>query len=145
MTSTADSGEKGSGLNVRLVRTLSRTRKEGEDYRKDIATIETDLPPDTDALEGLDRLKATLEAHLGPQKPSPEPKPSLNAAEIERLEWKPYHEGHTAGWIFTDKAPGGLTEALEQGPVILGRFTYKYSGPEEKPRLFVSRAPVKET
>jgi hypothetical protein len=97
-----------------------------------------------DALEGLDRLRVTLEAHLIPsQKSSPELKPSLNSAEIERLEWKPYHEGHSAGWIFTDKAPASLTELLEKGPVTVGSFTYKYSGPEEKPRLFVSRAPVK--
>ncbi len=144
MTNEANQPQKTNGQPTRLVRTLSRTRKEGEDYRKDIATIGTDLPPGIDVLESLDWLARTLEAHLSSQKPSGESKPSLDPGQVEGLAWTPYREGHTAGWIFTDKAPKPLVELLERGPVTLGRFSYKHSGPEEKPKLFVSRAPVKE-
>jgi hypothetical protein len=124
------------------------TRKQGDDYAKTIAGIESDLPQGVDAFEALEQLDGTLGAFLSKReaKPAEQPKPklTLDPAEIERLEWKPYHEGHSAGWIFTDKAPRTLTEALEKGPVTLGQFTYKYSGPEEKPKLFVSRGPMKE-
>ncbi len=151
MTERTDDTQKANRPFTRLVRTLSRTRKEGEDYRKDIATIETDLPPGMDVPEAFDRLEATLETHLkiekilGEAKPSPEPKPILDPGELDKLSWTAYREGHSAGWIFTDKAPRALAELLEKGPLTLGRFTYKFSGPEEKPRLFISRAPVKET
>ncbi len=88
-------------------------------------------------------LEAFLSENRGPR-PSEQPMPSIDASELDRLAWTPYREGHGAGWIFTDKAPRALTEALEKAPVTLGRFSYKYSGPEEKPKLFISRAPVKE-
>lgn len=32
----------------------------------------------------------------------------------------------------------------EGKPVVIGDMRYRYSGPEESPKLFVSRAPVKE-
>ncbi len=144
MTQSEHRQDNASGLNVRLNLSRAITRKQGDDYEKTIAGIESDLPPGIDVLEGLDRLARTLEAHLSSQKPSGEPKPSLDPAQVEGLAWTPYREGHTAGWVFTDKAPKPLVELLEKGPVTLGRFSYKYSGPEEKPRLFVSRTPAKD-
>jgi len=52
--------------------------------------------------------------------------------------------GHHPAWAFTSEMPAGLIELLAEGPVAIGQPSYKFSGPEEKPRLFVSRAPVKE-
>lgn len=143
-------------LNIHLALTQAFTRKEGEDYRKTIATIETNLPNGIDALTGLNQLKGTLAAFFSesdssrpqPQPvstdPKEKPKPALDPVELDRLEWKAYREGHSAGWIFADKVPRTLVETLEKGPTTIGQFTYNYSGPEEKPKLFVSRTPGKE-
>ncbi len=70
-------------------------------------------------------------------------KPPL-ALDFEKLEWKLYRPPHRAGWVFADKAPRTLVEALEKGPVELGDFRYRFSGPEEQPKLFVTRSPLKD-
>ncbi len=152
MINEANQPQKTSGQPTRLVRTLSRTRKEGEDYRKDIATIETDLPPGMDVPEAFDRLEATLEAHLkigkalGQAKSSPEPKSVLDPRELDKLDWRLYHPPHRAGWTFSDRAPRSLVELLEkQGSADIGEFHYKLSGPAEQPRLFVARTPIKDS
>ena len=147
MTASKDNA---SGLNIRLAVSQSVTKKQGDDYAKTIATVESDLPPGIDALEGLRQIRGTLDAFFTTKQSLQQPKAEaakptpLDPTELERLEWRPYKEGHRAAWIFTDKTPKPLTDQLEKGPVTLGEFTYKFSGPAENPKMFVSRAPVKE-
>ena len=72
-------------------------------------------------------------------------------AEIDRLPWRPYHEGHSAGWIFrnlenpTAKQLNAYLEAEEKLPVTIGKHCYRFSGPEDNPHMFLSRAPVEKT
>ncbi len=70
----------------------------------------------------------------------------LTAQALDPLPWKLYREGHRAGWIFTEKAPKPLVDRLdEEGKsIVIGDFRYRFSGPEEQPRLFVSRVPLAE-
>ncbi len=70
--------------------------------------------------------------------------PTIDLGDLEKLPWTLYRQGHRSGWVFSDKAPKSLTDQLEKGPVAIGQFSYKFSGPEEKLKLFVSRTPVKE-
>jgi len=50
-----------NALNARLTRSKSVTRKSRDGYEKESASIETDLPIDIDAVQGLEQLAATLE------------------------------------------------------------------------------------
>ena len=148
-------------LNVRLMRSKSVTRKLGDGYEKETAAIETDLPFGVDALQGLEQIADTLETHLSKgqtgQSPSHSseqktssttsvgsPPQSLSVEALEKLEWRLYKSGHRASWIFADKAPRALLETLAKGGVELGQFHYKFSGPSESPKLFVSRTPLKD-
>ena len=71
-------------------------------------------------------------------------------AEIDRLPWKPYREGHGAGWIFRNlespvaKQLNSHMEAEEKMPVTLGKYCYRFSGPEDNPRMFISRVPAEK-
>jgi len=71
-------------------------------------------------------------------------------AEIERLPWKPYREGHSAGWIFSNlddpiaQKLRSYLEAQEKLPVVIGRFKFRFSGPEDDPSMFISRAPIEK-
>jgi hypothetical protein len=71
----------------------------------------------------------------------------LNPAKLDTLPWKPYQEGHRAAWIFAEtKGAEPLVQAIrrsETGKIEVGGFSYKLSGPEENPNLFISRTPVK--
>jgi len=88
------------------------------------------------------------------QRPEPTPtRPELKPpaeAEIERLPWRPYHEGHSAGWVFQNlEDPGAkqlnaYLEAQEKLPATIGKYRYRFSGPEDNPRMFISRAPVEK-
>ncbi len=83
-----------------------------------------------------------------PREPEPrlvQEAPCLDLRKMENLDWKLYRQGHRAGWIFAGKAPKILTEELDKKTQITaGEFTYRYSGPADRPKLFVSRTPVKE-
>jgi hypothetical protein len=107
MEHSTEQKDKTVGPNIHLSLTRAVTRKQGDDYAKTIAGIESDLPLGVDALEALEQLDGTLEAFLTKReeaKPAEQPKPKPTASELEKLSWTPYKEGQSAGWIFTDKA-----------------------------------------
>jgi len=115
---------------------------------------EVDLPSGVTLQEGLEDLYANVDLLLTSKRsdliavkaPAEAPQPDLDLEALEQLPWKPYREGHRAGWIFAEKAPTVLIDWLEREgkPFVIGEFRYRFSGPEENPKLFVSRAPVKE-
>ncbi len=123
---------------VRVLVRLSRPQSDGswetreaehETVRPSGVTVEEAVKLE---LEVLDRaLRNTIPSASQPEKA----KPSLDPGELDRLEWKLYHPPHRAGWTFADKAPRTLLESLETGPLTLGDFSYKFSGPTEQPRL----------
>lgn len=83
----------------------------------------------------LEDLEDWIDASLGPQ-----------LAELGKLPWKPYKEGHRAAWIFADtKGAEQLAEMIrhsEEGKVEIAEFTYRFSGPKENPTMFISRNPT---
>ncbi len=133
---------------IRVLARVSRPQADGawETREAEHETLRPSGVTVEDAVRSeLEVLERSLRASLPPGlQPTIQPDPQVNPAELERLEWRLYKPPHSAGWIFADKAPRTLIEQLENGPVTLDKFSYKFSGPEEKPRLFVSRAPVKE-
>jgi hypothetical protein len=76
---------------------------------------------------------------------SEKPKPGVDQAELDKLEWRLYKPPHRAGWTFADRAPKSLVDLLEKGSVTIGEFSYKLSGPAEQPKLFVARSPIKDS
>lgn len=69
----------------------------------------------------------------------------LDPAELDKLPWKLYKQGHRAGWVFTDKAEqlAQLIRHSETGMVQIGEFEYDFSGPKgENPTLFIRRTPI---
>jgi hypothetical protein len=115
---------------------------------------ETDLPSGLTVQDAERDLSRTLEELLAEEKKriqstgpaQPPGENQLTAQALDRLPWKLYREGHRAGWIFTEKAPKPLVDRLEQEDksIVIGDFRYRFSGPDEQPKLFVSRAPVEE-
>ena len=69
-----------------------------------------------------------------------------SAEALDQLPWKLYREGHLAGWVFAEKAPKALLDRLEREakPIAIGEYRYRFSGPQESPKLFIARAPAKE-
>jgi len=69
----------------------------------------------------------------------------LDMAKINALPWKPYKEGHTAGWVFADLPEAKeLLEATKTQPnekVSLGDFDFKITHGTD--RDFISRYPRK--
>jgi len=70
-------------------------------------------------------------------------------AELDKLPWKPYKEGHRAAWIFADHKDAeelaDLIRHSETQKVEIGEFRYRFSGPKENPLMFISRTPITET
>jgi hypothetical protein len=115
---------------------------------------ETDLPSGLTVQDAERDLSKTLEELLAEEKKGlqstgpaqPPGENQLTAQALDQLPWKLYREGHRAGWIFTEKTPKPLVDRLEQEgkSIVIGDFRYRFSGPDEQPKLFVSRAPVEE-
>lgn len=67
----------------------------------------------------------------------------LDPTKLGELPWRPYKEGHRAGWIFTDtNGAEKLVELIKEstnGKVPIGEFEYKLSGNENQ---FISRNPI---
>lgn len=65
----------------------------------------------------------------------------LTPKKLEKLPWRPYREGHKAGWIFADiKGAENLLETLKaskKGRVTIGEYEYRISHGEN--RDFISR------
>ena len=82
------------------------------------------------------------------EKPAMPAMPSRrDPAQLEKLPWKPYKEGHRAGWIFSNLPEAqDLAKAIRESPeqkIEVGEFQYRFSGPKEDPLLFISRNPTK--
>jgi hypothetical protein len=82
------------------------------------------------------------------EKPAMPAMPSRrDPAQLEKLPWKPYKEGHRAGWIFSNVPEAqDLAKAIRESPeqkIEVGEFQYRFSGPKEDPLLFISRNPTK--
>jgi hypothetical protein len=111
-----------------LNRTGTKTAPSGEHAQTDTQSKETGSPTASDLQESdLETVSAPLF--------------SIPAEEVEKLPWKQYKEGHRAAWIFANKAPVRLLELLDKGPVEIEEFTYRFSGPLDDAKKFVSRAP----
>jgi hypothetical protein len=78
------------------------------------------------------------------EKPKQAPPPPLEPAELEKLPWKPYKQGHRAAWVFVDKAEklAQVIRHSETGKVTIGEFQYQFSGPKDNPALFINRTPI---
>jgi len=107
--------------------------------------IEFEFPYGTTIEEFEDARQKGLNAMRAWLGQKPTAAPQLDPKTLEGLPWKPYKEGHRAGWVFTDKAEQ-LAEAIrhsEEGKVTVGEFEYKFSGPKDgNPTLFISRTPI---
>ena len=70
----------------------------------------------------------------------------VDPAQLEKLPWKPYREGHRAGWVFSNLPEAqDLAKAIRESPeqkIEVGEFQYRFSGPKEDPLLFISRNPT---
>jgi hypothetical protein len=70
----------------------------------------------------------------------------VDPAQLEKLPWKPYKEGHRAAWIFSNVPEAQpLAQAIRESPeqkIEVGEFQYRFSGPKEDPLLFISRNPT---
>jgi hypothetical protein len=114
-----------------LNRTGTKSTTSGEHAQTETQPTEADSPTANESPESdLETASAPLFA--------------IPAEEIDQLPWKLYKEGHRAAWIFANKAPVRLLELLDKGPVEIGEFAYRFSGPLDDPKKFVSRAPVHE-
>lgn len=139
-------------IGVRRGATIPRGRFENE--RIELWT-EAGLAGGVTLQEGLRDLQAALDQLLAEAKSRiqfagmlPEAaEEQLTPQTLDQLAWKPYREGSREGWIFTDKAPKPLVERLEkeETPLVISGMQYRFSGPEEQPRLFISRTPIKES
>lgn len=132
-------------LAVSRGRSVPTEGPEGE-WVKTFYTVEAELG-EGENLEAV-RLKLVdmIDGWLG--KPASVAKAlELYPAELDRLPWKPYHEGHRAAWIFSNQQGAQkLAEAIRassDGRVEIGDFGYRFSGPKEDRGLFISRNPLK--
>lgn len=142
---------KPTRIGVRRGATVPRGRFENERIE---LWAEADLAAGITLQEGLRDLAGSLDELLvdGRRRiqtavsAPPQPGAQLTLEALEALPWKQYREGHRAGWIFAEKAPRHLLSLLEREgkSVAIGEFRYRFSGAEESPRLFVSRAPVNQ-
>jgi len=150
-----------SGLSVRLVRSKSVTRKKGEDYEKDSATVESNLPDGLDALQALDQLAATLETHLAKSTASvPRPETASNSLlepttkttttaasskvvggldpiALQKAEWKPDSTGR-GHYCLGDELPAlrDFLTASEKNTAAVGTFRFKlWTGGDAKLRI----------
>jgi hypothetical protein len=115
------------------------TKKQGEEYRKTIATIETDLPSGLDALRGLDQLKETLESFFKtPGQPAIESEKLKAGAQTDAIDLRPLDslwQGPTkkgSYWCFSDKPESAQLKALLQNSpnksLEIQGYTFKISG-----------------
>lgn len=153
----SDSADKDYQGELRTLTRVSRQHQDGSWHTHELE-IRTAKPPgmeyDEAAALQFQAEERILKMLVGVENPDPGPALGLSgpaaapedplAAMLNKVEWKLYHPPHRAGWIFTDKAPKALADILEKGPASIGLFSYKFSGPSEAPKRFVSRAPLEE-
>jgi hypothetical protein len=121
---------------------------EGPDgeWVKTFYTVEAELGEGEDLAAARLELVNKINGWLG--KPvSVEKALELDPAELDKLPWKPYREGHRAAWIFSNQQGAKkLAEAIRassNGKVEIGDLAYRFSGPKEDRKLFISRNPLK--
>jgi|GEM_PF-6551238 hypothetical protein len=83
------------------------------------------------------KLKAQIAKLVGAATPG--------VGDVEKFPWKPFKEGHRAGWIFADLPEvKDLLKAIKAQPnqkLRLGEYEYKIS--YGKGKTFISRYPIK--
>jgi hypothetical protein len=91
------------------------------------------------ALEAIELWLSEKAEAPAPAKPSP-----LSLEELDRLPWKPYPTSKTGrnAWIFAN-AEGAekLHEAIRKSVkgVEIEQYVFRFSGPAEDPKMFISR------
>ena len=119
----------------------------GGEWVKTFYTIEAELGEGEDLEAARLELVDKIDGWFGKPASSVGRALELDSAELEKLPWKPYQEGHRAAWIFSNQQGAEkLAEAIRQssnGKVIVGEFTYRFSGPKEDRKMFISRTPLK--
>ncbi len=138
-------------LNVRVAYTRAETRKNGDNYTKEIVTVESDKPESLSVPDALDGLKASVNLFFQPKpqgplqeqpkqatpaSPPPFSKEELAAIPFQSMPSKP--EGY---WAFADKPESKkLAGLLAQRPdrtLILSQYKLTLS----KDGKFLNRWP----
>jgi len=136
--------EKPKILLTKLVVGKGKTSRpsESEEWIKTYYELTLEGPFDVKEFDTVkDAAEATIDQWLGLR----EVEKRLDQAELDKLPWKPYREGHRAAWIFSEtKGAEELANMIrdsKNGKIELGEFTYRFSGPKENPVMFISRTP----
>ena len=146
------SGERPKTRISRLVVDRGKSRSSsGEEWIRILYGIEFEFSPDATMKDFEDARKASDAKIIEWLKEKAVEKPAmpnpLDPAEIDKLPWKPYKEGHRAAWIFSNVPEAQpLAKAIRESPeqrIELGEFQYRFSEPKEDPLLFISRNPTK--
>lgn len=144
--------ENANPLNVRVSYTRAETRKNGDNYNKEIVTVETDKPPGLDVPSALEGLRHSVDTFfLGSskkeQQQSPQPQPNdipLSKAELDAIPFKQMPSKPNGFWAFTDKPESqklvALLQARTDHSLIIGEFRYVLS----KDGRFLNRWPCKK-
>ncbi len=66
----------------------------------------------------------------------------LDAKQLESLPWKSYRDGKFDGWIFSNaKGAESLLQRLRKEKVVkVDGVSYRLSGPEQNPEMFIRRS-----
>jgi hypothetical protein len=117
------------------------------EWVKTFYTVEAELGESEDLEAARLELVGRIDGWLGKPVDSIGKALELDPAELEKLPWKPYQEGHRAAWIFSNQQGAEkLAESIRQssdGKVIVSELSYRFSGPKEDRKMFISRAPLK--
>lgn len=152
---------------TRLVVGKGKTTKptEAEEWHKTYYEMEAEVP-ETYTLDSLEEIRVQMEyiidGWLSEGEVEAVETPQLDMAEIQTLVWisyktkKPCEAPDEPGWIFSDPSRhepekqeivSRLALAIEGAPenkLQLGETIYRFSGPKEDPRLFISRRSVEK-
>ena len=150
------SGEGPKSRISRLVVDRGKSKSSsGEEWNRVLYGIEFEFSPDATGKDFEDARQAA-EARISEwlkekvaekvvEKPAA-PSWRVDPAQLEKLPWKPYREGHRAGWVFSNVPEAqDLAKAIRESPeqkIEVGEFQYRFSGPKEDPLLFISRNPT---
>jgi len=132
--------------------------KHGENYSKEIVTVETNKPEEMDVPEALDQIrnsvdgffrnrtgdsKPALQQPVQPTKPAAPPSPQgIDASLLDRQPWTPMNKNPKGFWIYSDTpdAKALVAELIkaEKKTLTIGTWTYRLSCDGDR---FINRWP----
>lgn len=143
--------EPANPLNIRVSYSRAETRKQGDNYSKEIVTVESDKPTGIDVPGALDQLRQSVDNFFlasskneqQTQNPQQREVP-ISKAELDAIPFKQMPSKPNGFWAFTDKPESqklvALLHASKDYSLTIGEFRYTLS----KDGKFLNRWPHKK-